>query len=246
MRRRSLLAAALAWAGTRVTHAADSLPVAAFSTAKPGAALPPDWAPLGIRNVERRTRYALVEDGGTVVLRADADASASGVSRKLRVDPAEFPLLKWRWKVSHVLKAADLSKKEGDDYPARLYVMFDLPLERLPFGERTTLRMARAFHDPDLPAATICYVWDGKAPAGTIQPSVYTNRVRMIVAESGAARAGRWVDMTRDLAADYRAAFGGEPPLVSAVAVATDTDNTGEAVTAWFGDISLHKRAVSR
>lgn len=54
----------------------------------------------------------------------------------------------------------------------------------------------------------------------------------MIVVESGADKAGLWVTVTRDLAADFRAAFGEEAPPVIGVVIATDTDNTGERVTA--------------
>jgi hypothetical protein len=67
----------------------------------------------------------------------------------------------------------------------------------------------------------------------------YTDRARMVVLESGAARAGEWVTETRDLAADFRAAFGEAPPDLIGIAIATDTDNTGEHATAWFGDLVL-------
>lgn len=234
-----VLSAALAFA------AVDAIMVGAFSAARPGSALPKGWAPLGLHNVRNRTQYALVDDAGKTVLRAESSAAASGLSRKLHADPAEYPLLRWRWKVSNTLKGGDVFKKEGDDYPARIYVMFDYPVEKLPFDERRKLRMARALHDPDLPAATLCYVWDSKAPPGTITPSTYTDRVRMVVVESGRARVKRWVDVERDVYRDFRAAFGEDPPAITAIAVATDTDNTGETVTAWYGDISLHKRAVS-
>jgi hypothetical protein len=123
-------------------------------------------------------------------------------------------------------------------------------LEKLPFVERTKLRLARALHDPNLPAATLCYVWDSKAPVGTITPSSYTNLMRMIVVESGGARVNQWLAVERDVAADFRAAFGEAAgsgvPVVSAIAIATDTDNTGESAVAFFGDISFYKQKVNR
>jgi len=61
--------------------------------------------------------------------------------------------------------------------------------------------------------------------------------VRVIVAESGGANLGKWVTVRRDVAADFRAAFGEEPPAVSGVVLATDTDNTGESATAYYGDV---------
>jgi Protein of unknown function (DUF3047) len=222
----------------------DRVIAGAFSAMRPGAALPAGWASLEAANIKVRTRYTLVDDNGVTVLRADAQAGASGLSRQLRVDPAEMPWLRWRWKISNIIERADLRTREGDDFPARVYVMFDYPLEKLPFLERNKLRLARALFDPNLPAATLCYVWDGKAPAGTIAPSAYTARVKIIVVESGAARVKQWVDVERNLARDFRAAFGEEAPIVSAIAVATDTDNTGTFATAHFGDISFNKHEV--
>jgi hypothetical protein len=239
-----LLSAALC-ATLAAAAVGERMTVGAFSSARPGGALPEGWHPLGLHNVSNRTQYALVDDNGTTVLRADSSAGAAGLSRKLQVDPSVYPILRWRWKISNTLKDSDIYRREGDDYPARIYVMFDYPIEKLPFAERMKLRLARALHDPDLPAATLCYVWDSKAAAGTITPSTYTDRVRMIVVESGSARVGRWVELERDVHQDFRLAFGADPPAISAIALATDTDNTGATVTAWYGDISLHKRAVS-
>jgi hypothetical protein len=227
-------------------YAIDDRRVAgAFSAERPGTALPAGWVPLAVANIKVRTRYTLVDDNGVTVLRADSQAGASGLSRALRVDPVDLPWLRWRWKISNVIEQADLRSKEGDDFPARIYVMFDYPLEKLPFLERNKLRLARALFDPHLPAATLCYVWDGKAPAGTIAPSAYSERVKIIVVESGSARAKQWVDVERNIARDFHAAFGEDAPPVSAIAIATDTDNTGTFATAFFGDISFNKHGVT-
>jgi len=223
----------------------NAMLVGAFSAQRAGAALPQHWKPLGMSARVPRTQYTLTDDGGVTVVRAEAKASASGLSRTLKVNLAEFPLLAWRWKVANALQQSDIRSKQGDDYAARLYVMFDYPLDKLPLIERTKLRLARALHDPNLPAATLCYVWDGKAPAGTIVPSSYTNLMRIIVVESGDARVNRWLTFERNVAADFKAAFGDDAPMVSAVAIATDTDNTGESAVAFYGDISFYKQALS-
>lgn len=232
-----MFACAAAIVATAAWPQTDRIVVGLFSALKPGAALPDTWKPLGVSGAKSLTQYTLVDDGGVTVVRADANASASGLMRTMRINPAETPLLRWRWKVANVLKTSDMRTKEGDDYPARVYVMFDYPLEKLPFAERTKIRLARALHDPHLPTATLCYVWDGKASVGTMVESSYTSRVRMVVVESGAARVNRWLDVQRDVAADFKAAFGEDAPPVTAIAIATDTDNTGESATAYYGNI---------
>ena len=112
----------------------------------------------------------------------------------------------------------------------------------LPASERAKIALARSVAGDVVPAAALCYVWDGTLPAGTTLWNAYTDRVRMIVVESGAARRGEWVNEERDVAADFRAAFGEEPPPISGVAIAADTDQTGETVRAWFGDIRFAPR----
>lgn len=109
-------------------------------------------------------------------------------------------------------------------------------------SERGKILLARSVAGDIVPAAALCYVWDGKLPAGTKLWNAYSDRVRVIVVESGSRRLDQWVVEERDIAADFRAAFGEEPPPVSGVAIAADTDQTGETVRAWFGDISFSAR----
>jgi hypothetical protein len=59
----------------------------------------------------------------------------------------------------------------------------------------------------------------------------------MYVVESGDEKLQRWVTERRNVYDDYRLAFGEEPYRVTGVAIMTDTDNTQESATAWYGDI---------
>ncbi len=210
-----------------------------FSTLQAGGRLPDELRPWGFGNRAPETRYTLVADEGEVVLRADAERSASGIVREMRVDARTHPTLSWRWKAMSVVEKGDLRTKEGDDFVARVYVTFDVDPATLPAGERMKLSLARMLYGERVPAAALCYVWDGKAPRDTFLPNAYTPRVAMIVAESGSARTGKWVRVERNIATDYRRAFGTAPPQVSGVIVSTDTDNTGETAVAFYGDISF-------
>lgn len=212
-----------------------TLEVGRFSAMRPGAALPEGWKPLTFRAVERHTRYTLVADGDTVVVRAEANASASGLVRALAVDPREFPLLEWRWRVERVLERSDPRRRDGDDYPARLYVTFAAdPAER----SLVDRALALVYGEPP-PRAALNYVWDTRTPVETILPNPYTDRARMLVVESGAARVGRWIAYRRNLLDDHRRAFGAAAPRISGIAIMTDTDNTGESAVAYYGDIRL-------
>jgi hypothetical protein len=200
----------------------------------------PEWLEhQAIAGRSRHTEYALVEDEGRTVLRARAEASTSGLARALRVDPRTHPILAWRWKVARLVAGGDIASRHGDDFAARLYVTFELDPASLGVGERMQLALARAIWGERLPLAALCYVWDNRAAPGTIVPNAYTDRVRMVVVDSGKAQLGRWVERSRDIAEDYRRAFGGEPPPVNGVIVSVDTDNTGERAESWFGDVEF-------
>jgi hypothetical protein len=210
----------------------------------PGSPLPPEWREVTLPRIPRRTDYALAVVDDRTALRAVADQSMSSVARSIDVDPRVYPLLRWQWRVENLIAESDLSSRDGDDFPARLYVLFDYDLRRLPFLERTRLRIARALYGADLPVAALCYVWATREPPGTSAWNAYTDRVRMIVVESGPTRFGRWLTFERNVADDFRDAFGEEAPNVNGIALATDTDNTGERAVAWYGDIEFLPQAA--
>jgi len=238
-RRIAVLALAIAIAGslTCVSAADGRIAIALFSSAAPGGPLPEPWKLVTVAKIKRHTRYTLVRDADTTVLQADADASMASVMHPLHFDPRDHPVVEWRWKITHLLRKSDMTTKSGDDFPARFYVLFDYNIARLPFATRVKIRLARALFGEELPLAVLCYVWDGKSSQGVSGWSPYTDRVRIIVTQSGEAHLNQWVTVRRNIVDDFRAAFGEDPPQVSGVAVATDTDNTGESVTAFYGDI---------
>lgn len=235
-KQRNMLAAGVLFTSLASAHAEPIIP--AFSGMTPGGAVA-GWQALKPSPKAADTRYSLVADAGNTVLKADADKSMSGLIHTVRVDIRRFPLLRWRWKIAAPVANADMTQKSGDDFAARVYVMFDYPAARLPFSDRMKMKVAESLYGQRLPTAALNYVWDNRQPAGTIRANTYTDRARMVVARSGAAQANTWVTETRDLRADFRAAFGEEAPDVVALAIATDTDNTGGRASAWYGDLEF-------
>jgi hypothetical protein len=145
-------------------------------------------------------------------------------------------MLCWRWRIAAPVASADLNTKAGDDYAARVYLTFSIAPEDLGFATRTKLSLARSIWGPQVPDAAINYVWDNKHAIGTLKPNAYTDRTQMLVIESGAAKAGRWVTARRNVAEDFARAFAGTAGRLNGIALASDTDNTGESAHAGFAD----------
>lgn len=168
-----------------------------------------------------RTDYRVVREVTGNVLRAESHGVASALILRQQIDLRKFPVLSWRWKVQNVLAKGDARTKDGDDYAARVYVVFPhwfFPKTR-----------------------AINYIWANKLQSGTALPNAYTSKAIMIALESGEEHAGKWMLESRNVYADYLAIFGEEPPLAGAIAIMTDTDNTGSSAVAWYDDIRLRK-----
>lgn len=187
------------------------------------------------------TRYAIEAVGGRPALRMDAEGSYGNLVHELRTE-AQGLTLAWRWRVDRFSEGADLRNKQGDDNAAKVCVFFDLPLARVPFVERQLLRLARSKSGEELPAATVCYVWDRQVAAGSAVPNPYSRRMRYLVLRS--AETGRWHEERRDVAADFLKLFGDEAeaaPAVIGVAVGADADNTGSRSLAFVADLVLSR-----
>jgi hypothetical protein len=163
------------------------------------------------------TAYTPVIDEGRPALKAESRATASALINRVSLDPKAHPRLSWSWKIGGTIRKGDERTKAGDDYAARVYVVFPSVL----------FWRTRAVN----------YIWANRLPRGAFLPNVYTGNAVMVAVESGDANAGRWIDEERDLVEDYRRAFGEDPPKIGAVAIMTDTDNTGEEAVAWYGAI---------
>lgn len=223
---------------------ADSpvLEVGKFSTEKEGEALPAGWKPLTFKKVPKQTVYTLVKDGDTVVMKAVSVGAASGLIKAVRIDPQEYPIVRWRWKVEHLLKKSDVTRKDGDDYPARLYVTFEYDPDKVSFGRKVKYKAGKAIFG-DIPIGALNYIWDTKAPVGAIVDNAYTDFAKMIIMRSGPAGVGTWVEEERNVYEDYQKAFDEEPALINGVAIMSDTDNTQESAVAYFGDIVFTRAA---
>lgn len=208
-----------------------------FSSSDDASSLPAGWQPWTVNRNKIPTRYALTEVDQRLVLHAQADASASGLYVPLVQRDAGT--LRWMWKTQDVIRVADNAVSHREDAPLRIFVAFDGDRGTLPLRDQLMYEMARITTGREMPYATLMYIWGGKRPVGSVLNNPHTDRVRMIIVDSGTRHTNEWRCHERDLRADYRAAFGTDPGKILAVGIMTDTDNTKSRAEAWYGDISL-------
>ncbi len=209
---------------------------------KESVEVPAPWRVVQLDKKVLPTSYRIVRWDNVFAIEATAERSMALLVRPVEIDLNRTPVLCWHWRVDAPLVKADMATKAGDDYAARVYVSFSMPPSALDFMTRTKLRLARAFYGDAVPDAAINYVWDNRYPVGTRKPNAYTDRTRMIVAESGAANAGKWVVARHDVQQDVVAEFGSGQEHLIQLSVAADTDNTGEHARAGFADFHFVER----
>lgn len=213
--------------------------VARFSELRPGARVEP-WEPWFIVRGNAPTKYRATAVDGVVALEAEGVEGGSGMTRKIRIDPQAQPVMEWRWRVPlPEAGSPPLSVTSRASPMARLSLAFHGDPDKLDFEERAKLRMAKALTVNGLPYASLLYVWMVNQPVGAVLHSPHTDRVRMIVAESGVQRAGQWITLRRNVAEDFRRAFGEEPGDVVAVGLMTDPGDDGSPRRMLYGDITF-------
>jgi len=222
-----------------ISLAQDTIKVGLFSEASSDAVLPAGWEALNLGEAERHSEYILVEDDGVLVVQAVSENAASAMVYPIKVDLKKTPIVQWRWKIDNILNKGDAARKEGDDYPARLYILFDYDASRLSWFEKLEYEAYYLLTGIYPPLAALNYLWANKLPVGTLVPNIYSERVQMYAVNSGSEKIGEWVTQQRNIYEDYLQAFGEEPPAIAGIAIMTDTDNTGEKATAYYGDIRL-------
>lgn len=183
------------------------------------------------------TVYRWVEKDGRLAVKADARQSAS--LWRQRLDPG-LPLpntVRFSWWVESLSPQASVADAQREDSAARVVFGFDGDRSRLSPRNRALFELAQTLTGEEPPYATLMYVWDSALPVGTVVVNPRSDRIRKIVVDSGSDQLRRWRHHERDLAADFRRAFGEDPGPLLSVALMSDTDNTRSRVRTWYGPV---------
>jgi hypothetical protein len=175
------------------------------------------------RSFKGRTVYRIEDGGHGSALHASAQDSASGLCQFVQIDLGKLPIARWSWRLDRAPPRSDERGKHGDDQGLRI----------------SFLSQSGATPESTL---AIQYIWSQNEPTSASWANAYVENAYEVVARSGPAIPGEWRMERRDLAADFRAAFGRSIDRVDAICLMTDGDQTGALVEGWYGDITLQAR----
>ena len=201
------------------------------------------WEALEFPKIERHSEYTVIPsdaaEAGSAVLRAQAEASASGLIFEQTFEVADTPIVEWRWKIEDTVPGGDAATKDGDDYALRIYIIFPYDPAEASFGTKLKYNAAKLIYGEYPPLASLNYVWANQAWSQDILPNAFTERAMMFAVETGSEHVGQWRSYRVDIREDYREAFGKAPPATASIAIMSDTDNTGESATAYIDYIRV-------
>jgi len=165
------------------------------------------------------TRYQFLEGQDGSGLLAESNNSASGLMHKRKVDIQQFPFLNWRWKAMKKLPSMKEKTKGGDDYVARIYVVVS---DGWFFWQTKALN----------------YVWSSQSDKGTSWPNAYApDNAKMISLRTSTDELNIWFEEKRNVLDDLKQWLGKEFKYIDAIAIMTDSDDSGLEASAIYGDI---------
>ena len=194
-----------------------------------------NWEPLNFEKIKKHSTYEVKNS----ILIAQSNASASGLKFKKTYDIYKYPILRFRWKVDNVYKKGDATTKDGDDYPLRVYIMFQYDPENASFFDSVKYELAKSFYGEYPPHSAMNYIWANKKQKERIITSAYTDKAKMIVTNSGSLHVKQWREHTVNVLEDYKKAFKQNPPTKVSLAIMSDSDNTKESSKAYIDFIEV-------
>jgi len=200
------------------------------------------WKPLLFPKIKQHSMYSIISENGRSCLRAETNASASGIIFDKTFNVYKYPIVKWRWKISNIFKRGNELKKSGDDYPVRIYIIFKYDPEAASFTDSAVYGAAKLIYGEYPPHSSLNYIWANNYHKERVIVNTYTDKAMMILLEAGASKAGEWVDEEINIIDDYKKAFGKNPPETAGLAIMSDSDNTGEQATAFVDFITVYSR----
>lgn len=201
-----------------------------------------NWEPLHFRKIKEYSAYTVDSDDEGSYLKAESNGSASALVYKKRFNVYEFPYVRWRWKVENIYRKGNAKNKKGDDYPIRIYIIFKYDPRKAGFRMRMKYKTAKLFYGEYPPHSGLSYIWANKEHKERIITSKYTDKARMILLQKGLSNVGKWQEHEINIVADYKEAFGKNPPEIASIAIMNDSDNTKESSISYVDYVEVFSK----
>ena len=138
-----------------------------------------------VRGADEKTEYTLGNNENGKYIRAEANNSASGLGKQIKINLNKTPFLNITWKIEKDLKGIKENTKKGHDFAARVFVI--KKTGATPLSNRA-----------------INYVFSSNSNVGETWPSPYTKKSIDSVLASTKSNLNEWVTVKANVKEDFK------------------------------------------
>lgn len=182
-------------------------------------------------------RFRLRDDGSIEVRSLNSNALIYKPVGEDQRFPARF---RWRWRVERSTPPTDILVKGGDDRPLSVYLGFEAPPGSRGFFDSLKNAFAELIVGVPVSGYALTYTWGGTSPVGTMFNNPHLRDDSYVfVRRNQAAPLMQWLAEEIDVAVDFRAAFRRPPTALRFIAIAADSEDTGQLSVARVAGLEL-------
>ncbi len=171
-----------------------------------------------VRGTDSKTHYSLGKNENGNFLRAEANNSASGLGKEIKINLKKTPFINITWKVEKDLSGIDENSKKGHDYAARVFVV--KKTGATPLSNRA-----------------INYVFSSNNDLNTFQPSPFTKKSIDYVLSTTKENLNEWVTVKANVKEHFKKFHNLDLDEINGVAIMADTDNSKLNSIAYYQNI---------
>ena len=171
-----------------------------------------------VRGADSKTQYSLGSNENGKFMRAEANNSASGLGKEIKINLNETPFLNITWKIEKDLPGIDEGSKKGHDYAARVFVV-----------KKTgaTLLSNRAMN----------YVFSSNNDVNTYHPSPFTKKSIDYVLSTTKENLNEWVTVKVNVKDHFKKFHNFDVDEINGVVLMSDTDNSKLKAISYYQNI---------
>ncbi len=173
---------------------------------------------LKVKKIKKLTDYSIGSNENGSYLRAEANGTASGLGKELKIDLNKTPFINITWKVEQDLFGIDENSKKGHDYAARVFVI-------------------KKTGNTALSNRAINYVFSSNLDLGAYSASPFTKKSIDFVLSTTKLNKNEWVTVKRNVKEDFKVLHGLDVEELNGVALMTDTDNSKLRAISYYQNI---------
>ena len=171
-----------------------------------------------VRGADAKTKYTLGNNENGKYIKAEANNSASGLGKELKINLKKTPFLNITWKVEKDLTGIVENSKKGHDYAARVFVV--KKTGATPLSNRA-----------------MNYVFSSNNDINTHHPSPFTKKSIDYVLSTTKEDLNEWVTVKVNVRDHFKKFHDLDLDDINGIAIMSETDNSKLNAIAYYQNI---------